>query len=508
MGTSRLLYRGTLTQEATTQRAAFFLAARLRAGDVIALNGAVGTGKSVFARALVRAHMQEAGAIPSPGYALVQTYEANGERILHADLYRLVYEQELRELGLWEDRQAIVVLEWAQRAGAHLPRSHLRLELGFAPAAGARRLRLYGNADWARRLNGLGDFLRRQRAAARFLHRQGWGEADMFPVPGDASERRYERLQKNTRRAIFMDWPYASQPAAARRYLRATALADSPPAFGALARFLRAQGIAAPQVFAADYAQGFLLLEDLGRCGLAAAHAAAAPFLRPAYLEAVEVLLRLRRGAPHSLPVAGKAYRLPHYTEAILRAELHLFLQWYAPYVGRRVSAALQRSWRAVWTPLMACMLEDREALVLRDYHAPNLLWRAAHQGGARLGVLDIQDAILGHAAYDLVSLLQDARVTLSAREEGFWLRHYLREVKRREGACDQKAFRRAYAALGAQRACRIAGIFVRLSARDQKPHYLAHLPRVLAYLRRNLKREGLEDLAGWFRRHFPDLAA
>lgn len=513
MGRS-LLYRGTLAGEAMTQRAAFFLAARLRAGDVVALNGAVGTGKSVFARALIRARTQEKGAIPSPGFALVQEYAAPATRLLHADLYRLVYEQELRELGLWEDAQAIVVLEWAERAQRHLPRGHLQLRLGFAPAQETRRISLYGDAGWARRLNGLAEFLRRQRAAGRFLRRHGWGEARLLPVPGDASERRYERLQQPERlrqperRAIFMDWPFASVSAAARRYARVTALAQSPPAFGALAQFLCAQGIAAPQILAADYRQGFLLLEDLGCRGLADAHARAAPFLRPAYLEAVDVLLRLRRGTPPRLPLRRRAYALPRYTAAILHQELHVFVQWYAPYVGRRFSPTLRRSWRAVWARLMPCMLADKQALVLRDYHSPNLLWRAAHQAGGRLGVIDIQDGILGHGAYDLVSLLQDARVTISAREEAFWLRHYLREVRRREGACDAAGFRLAYAALGAQRACRIAGIFVRLAVRDNKPHYLAHLPRVRAYLRRNLKSEGLEELAGWFARHFSDLAA
>ncbi|MCY4504807.1 MAG: tRNA (adenosine(37)-N6)-threonylcarbamoyltransferase complex ATPase subunit type 1 TsaE [Hyphomicrobiales bacterium] len=511
MGTSRLLYRGTLGDEAMTQRAGFFLAARLRVGDVVALDGAVGTGKSVFARALIRARFGEAGPIPSPGFALVQEYGGAGERLLHADLYRLVYAQEMRELGLWEDADAMVVLEWARRAPDDVPRTHLRVQLQFARAEGARRLQIYGDAAWARRLHGLAQFLTRQRALGRFVRRHGWGEAHLSPVRGDASERRFERLlatDKGERRAILMDWPYAEQPAAARRYARATALADDPAAFGAMAQFLCAEGIAAPQIFAADYARGFVLMEDLGARGLAGAHACAAPFLRPAYLEAVEVLLHLRRGAPSQLPLARRPWRLPRTTAKILHEELHVFLQWYAPHVGRTVSPALQRSWRAVWAGVMPLMLDDGEALVLRDYHSPNLLWRAEHQTWARLGVIDVQDGILGHAAYDLVSLLQDARVTLGAREERFWLRHYLREVKRREGACDAAAFRRSYAALGAQRACRIAGIFVRLAQRDKKPHYLAHLPRVLAYLRRNLKAEGLEELASWFARHFPELAA
>ncbi len=307
-----------------------------------------------------------------------------------------------------------------------------------------------------------------------FLAGTAWAGAARTPLAGDASARRYERLSQGGASAVLMIAPPETGEDV-RPFLR-------------IARHLSSAGFSAPAILAEDPALGLLLIEDLGD-DLFARLAAADPKVEARLYEAaVELLASLHRTAPPE----GLAAMTPRgLAEATDLAGI-----WYA---GLGEGTA---------DPDTTLRLEDAltdlpglaSVLVLRDFHAENLLWLPARQGPARVGLLDFQDALLGHPAYDLISLLADARRDLSHGLAEAMTRRYLDLT-----GTDAAPFTRAAALLTVQRNLRILGIFARLSLRDGKPGYLAHVPRVWRHLTRALDRPGLEPLATRIRATMPE---
>ena len=144
---------------------------------------------------------------------------------------------------------------------------------------------------------------------------------------------------------------------------------------------------------------------------------------------------------------------------------------------------------------------------MLRDYHSPNLMWLPEREGIRRVGILDFQDALSGPLAYDLVSLLQDARLDVPEALEREQLARYCaaRGAQSQQFSSDQ--FVALYATLGAQRNSKILGIFARLAKRDGKRGYLAHIPRVARYLERDLAHPALAELRRFYARELPSAA-
>jgi N-acetylmuramate 1-kinase len=310
----------------------------------------------------------------------------------------------------------------------------------------------------------------REGAIRAFLERQGLAGARRVPLAGDASARRYERIQGGPRPAVLMDAP----PAAI----------DVGP-FRAVAAWLRAAGLSAPEVLAADAPAGLVLLEDLGD-DLFSRVLAQDGDEGLLYGTAVDLLLVLHR----ALPPAS----LPAYDDDWLLREAELLVEWYAPGLGTPAKA----EYRAIWRDLLPAARTGADGFVYVDYHADNLLWLPGRCGLARVGLLDFQDARLGPPAYDLVSLLEDARRDVDPALARAMIERYLAARPELDGA----AFRAAYGLLGAQRNAKILGLFARLAKRDGKPHYLPLQPRVRAHLERDLRHPLLAPLRGWFERH------
>ena len=315
--------------------------------------------------------------------------------------------------------------------------------------------------------------------APDFLRRNGWGDAEILPLAGDASFRRYFRVVAPGRSAVLMDAPPDKE--------------DIGP-FIAIAAELNARGLSAPEMLAVDRELGLLLLEDFG-------DRLVGPVLRddPAperaiYSDAIHVLDALaRRAAPRGLAP---------YDAAVMQREVRLFTEWYAPATGLQVDeAGFDAAWAAVWGDVLDVVAGD-PVLVLRDYHADNLLL-LDRPGLKRLGLLDFQDALAGHPAYDLVSLLQDARRDVTPELEEAMLAEYLAAG----GRADPDRFRAHYEILGAQRNTKILGIFTRLWQRDGKAGYLAFQPRVWGYLERNLAHPALAPVKRWFDANVPAAA-
>jgi aminoglycoside/choline kinase family phosphotransferase len=310
--------------------------------------------------------------------------------------------------------------------------------------------------------------------APAFLAAHGWGGATILPLAGDASFRRYFRVVDGARTAVLMDAPPAHE--------------DVGP-FLAIAAHLGSIGFSAPVCHAEDRAGGLLLLEDFGDALVGPLLRADASGQGAIYADAIDLLVAL---AKQPVP-AG----LPPYDLTVMRREVALFPEWYAPALNLSVDWS---AWQAAWDAVLPAVASfDPAVLVLRDYHVDNIIL-LDRPGLNRLGLLDFQDALAGHPAYDLVSLLQDARRDVPPMLESDMLERYISGA----GIVDAHAFRAQYEILGAQRNCKILGIFTRLWRRDGKRNYLAFQPRVWGYLDRNLAHPALAPVAAWFAANVP----
>jgi aminoglycoside/choline kinase family phosphotransferase len=347
-----------------------------------------------------------------------------------------------------------------------------------------------------------------------FLDAQAdWRSAPIRHLQGDASSRSYARLFGEGKTVLLMDAP--RQPDGppirdGRPYSQIAHLAEDIRAFSAIGAALREAELSAPAILAEDLDKGLMLLEDLGQriFGVEVERDPSAP--AQLWTAAVDALLALHlRPVPERLPLRnGSAHALPAYDRGALTIELELLLDWYWPAVhGARVADDARAAFLAAWDPVIDRLLHVPQAWVLRDFHSPNLIWLPGREGIRRVGVIDFQDAQRGPAAYDLVSLLQDARVDVPEALEAELLQRYCDSAMNADARFNEPEFRFAYAALGAQRSTKILGIFVRLARRDGKPQYLAHLPRLWGYLQRDLAKPELASLAAWYDQYLPPAA-
>jgi tRNA threonylcarbamoyl adenosine modification protein YjeE len=497
-------YATTLADEEAIGLLVTDVAATLAPGDFVTLSGDLGAGKTTLARALIRRLAGDPELeVPSPTFTLIQTYELPGWFVAHVDLYRLGDASELAELGLDDlPPQAIVLMEWPDRADGALPADRIDIALAMAPAfgMGRRDVAMTGHGRAAGRVERMG-------AIRRLLDESGWGTAERSPLTGDASTRAYERLHLKDRDAILMNAPRRPDGPPVRDgkpYSAIAHLAEDVTPFVAMDYGLRARGLSAPVIHAADLADGVVILEDLGSEGVVSGEPPAPIAAR--YQRAVDLLGTLHTQAlPDTLPVAPKIeHRLPTYDLEAFMIEVELLLDWYLPHRDAPVDATTRALFVAQWRDALGVVIAAPQTWVLRDFHSPNLLWRPERAGVAALGLLDFQDAVMGPAAYDLASLLQDARVDVPDALELELLGRYVRWRRQAEPAFDVPGFARLYATLAAQRASKILGIFARLDRRDGKPQYLRHLPRVWAYLQRSLAHPALEGLAKWYADHVP----
>ena len=387
------------------------IALALRPGDMITLSGDLGAGKTTFARALIRYLAgDEEIEVPSPTFTLIQTYELDAFSIVHADLYRVSASSELAELGFDElPEDAVVLLEWPDRAAGLLPADRLDIAFTISPQQGEtfRNVRIAGHGTFIARAE-------RMAAIRNFLDESGFGEAERLYLQGDASSRSYERLVLNGQSYILMNAPRKAdgpQVHDGKPYSAIAHLAEDVNAFIAMAKALRAAGLSAPAIYFADSEKGLLILEDLGEERLVGGEPPAP--IPERYETASDVLVALHgKALAPVLPVSPRVqHRLPSYDAEAFLIEIELLLDWYLPRMKATISPEDRAAFLALWREALQPVLESQITLVLRDFHSPNLLWLAEREGIARVGLLDFQDAVLGPAAYDLASLLQDARV-------------------------------------------------------------------------------------------------
>jgi tRNA threonylcarbamoyl adenosine modification protein YjeE len=495
-----------LPDEEAMRRLMLDVAIALQPGDLITLSGDLGAGKTTFARALIR-HLagDEEIEVPSPTFTLIQTYELPRFPVVHADLYRLSGSGELAELGFDDlPENAVVLLEWPDRAAGFLPVDRLDIAFTLAQPLGEG----YRNA----RVTGYGTFAARaERIAAirTFLDEAGFKEAERRRLQGDASTRSYERLVLDGSGYVLMNSPRRPDGPPihnGRPYSAIAHLAEDVRAFMALSGGLRELGFSAPAIYYADSEKGLLIIEDFGDDAIVEGDPPGP--IQERYETAVEVLVALHgRELPEVLPVSPHVeYRIPRYDTDAFLIEAELLIDWYLPRMNAAISPATRGAFTALWRDALQPAIEAPPTWVLRDFHSPNLLWLEEREDIARLGLLDFQDAVLGPAAYDLASLLQDARVDVPEALEIALLGRYAGLRREADQNFDTTLFVKVYATVAAQRATKILGIFARLDMRDGKPQYLRHMPRIWGYLQRSLAHPALAPLRAWYATHVPTL--
>lgn len=492
--------------EPALRRLAQDFAFALKPGDVLTLEGDLGAGKTTFARALIEALAgQEGMEIPSPTFTLVQSYQTPRFDVAHFDLYRLSAPEELHELGLDHAlKTGVAVVEWPERASDLLPAERFTLSLTESGRDETRNAALSSTPTLAPRLQRLIEI-------RNFAAQAGWGDHDgrFVYLQGDASPRRYARLvHSDGRKAVLMDSPKQPDGPPVRDglpYSRIAHLAEDVRAFVAVGRTLHDAGFSTPEFYATDTERGLLLIEDLGDAvfGSEVKRGEDQALL---WRAGVDTLVALRRASPpDAIMLDDGPYHVPPMDHGTMRIETELLLDWYWPAVyGKAAPPDVRDEFNSIWESIFDRLDKEPKGWVLRDYHSPNLIYLPDRPAPRNVGIIDFQDALVGSHAYDLVSLLQDARLDVPAALEAELLEYYIAHVEAEDADFGEGGFRFAYAALGCQRNTKILGIFARLAKRDGKRGYLAHIPRIWGYLGRGLTHAELAPLAAWYEGAFP----
>jgi tRNA threonylcarbamoyl adenosine modification protein YjeE len=492
-----------LANEAATAHLMADLALLIGPGDVITLSGDLGAGKTAAARAMIRYLADdEAIEVPSPTFTLAQGYDLPSLPLVHADLYRINDASELEEIGLAPLPEGTVALiEWPERAGGALPADRIDVAFSHRPALGstARAAEITGFGKAA-------GVVERLQTLRQFLDGAGYGEATRRRMPGDASIRSYARLIRDDVSFILMNFPKRPDGPAiydGKSYSAAVHLAEDVKPFVAIDNGLRGRGLSAPAIHHADIEAGFLITEDFGFAGIIDGDP---PTPMPERYEAATDMLAAlhREKLPETLALAPQTdYPIPVFDIDAWLVEIGLMIEWYLPDRGAPPSDALRGEFIAMWHELLQKPAAAARTWVLRDFHSPNLIWLGDRAGIQRVGIIDFQDAVLGPAAYDLVSLLQDARIDIPEMLELALFSRYIK-ARREDTAFDPAEFAANYAIMSAQRNTRLLGTFARLNRRDGKPQYLRHQPRIWTYLTRSLAHPSLAAVRAWYEANVP----
>ncbi|WP_133121878.1 tRNA (adenosine(37)-N6)-threonylcarbamoyltransferase complex ATPase subunit type 1 TsaE [Pleomorphomonas carboxyditropha] len=494
-------YRKTISvaDEAGTRRLADDIAAIARPGDVIALHGDLGMGKSAFARAVVRRLAGDPGLeVPSPTFTLLQSYETARFPVHHFDLYRLADPDELIEIGFAEAvGEGLSLIEWPDRAGDELPAERLNIVISEGEGLDGRRFSLEArDGGWADRLD-------ETFAVRDLLGRAGFQGAERRHLHGDASTRSFERATAGGDAAVVMRWPawraYMKR-ADDDRYEEIVHLADNLTAFSAIADTLRRHGFRSPRVLDCDIKRRLMLVEDLGSDGIVRDDAPIAE----RYLVAAQRLADLAAVAWPEIAVddAGGRWPMPRYDRRALATEAGLFAAWYMPRLtGAPMAADARAEWDGLWDDLLARFDDDQRRLVLRDYHSPNILWQAS---GDPIGMIDFQDGLLGSPAYDFAALVTDARVDIPDELAAAMTAAYVDRRRAFDAGFDAADFAERAVILGAQRNAKILGRFVEYAARTGRSHHLRFLPRIRRNFEKALDDKVLAGVKLWYERLAP----
>lgn len=452
-------------------------------GDTLLLQGDLGAGKSHFARSFIQAMGTRQNHIPSPTFTLVQAYDDTRLPLIHADLYRLKDATELDDLDMHDYfGHGVCLIEWPERAASALPKNALTLHFSVT-GENTREVELTGNATWQKRLKLMlqpADQNRPEKDLAGFVTKHGFAGAELTPISGDASFRRYFRVKSGNRSAIMMDVPAVLQD-------NESGLDGVIKPFLRMNEYLQKAGLRVSDVYGVDEEQCLILHEDFGDTSLYSHSPKKADLAWLAV--AVEALIKLAKAKPITT--------LKPFDVALMNRSVALYTDWYLPTLRGQATAPDERGrFLEAWAQLYKPMVSSPLGVQLRDYHSPNIMLLGNLPRLDNLGLIDYQDATYGPLAYDLVSVLYDARVPVEACTRNELLEHYITKT-----GVDAKAFETSFYLLSLMRNTRILGVFVRLAQRDGKKNYLEKIPILLPYIQEALQHPAAAPVRPWLQK-------
>lgn len=503
----------TLADMAATENLAKRIASSLKPRDVVLLYGDLGAGKTTLARAILQVLEPTIEEVPSPTFTLVQAYETPSGLVNHFDLYRIKSPDELDELG-WDESLAtgITIVEWPERLGGRVPAKAKTVRLTLVPETGARYALVEGVS--------VADVYKQNRIAEieSFLAQSQWRGATRVHMSGDSSIRSYDRLTLNGKTAVLMNAPLNEANIICRPgmseddrhklgYFAMRRLAGARiDAFVCIGEFLRENGFSVPQVYEFDAGMGLAIIEDFGDGQYWDLLQKPNLDEREMYLAATDVLIKADAlTVPEILNYRGLSWPMQPLDTMAMDTEAELFLNWYVDkYRGLPVTDAMRADYRAAFHTMYKALETAPLGLIQRDYHSPNLMWLPDRAGLQRVGLLDYQDSVTGHPAYNLMFLLNDARRDIpAALQAEIKERYYAGRDFNAQQRADFDAAIDVYKAISN---ARLTSFPVRMKISNNLPQYMAFLPRIERYFFESTLSPACAPLAAWFAKYLPDM--
>ena len=460
-------------------------------GDVVALNGQIGSGKTTLAKLLINNLTQTPiEDIISPTFTLCQTYNRDALEIVHYDFYRIESEVELLEIDLHESlKDKICIIEWANKFSDLLPKDRIEILIECA------------NTERVYNITPLGRFkeaIININKMENFLCNLDIKFTELKKLPGDASNRKYFRVIRPDDTMILMD---ATQENDIRGK---TGLSNGVDDFIVIGEYLDSIDVRVPKLIARNKIDNMILEEDLGE--YCYTDILTKDNYRKLYSPAIKTLIHISDiKHPKNISKDSNPHYLQDFDLDIYLNEAEIFIDYYWPFINGKICSADEKQEFILIMAGVHSNLTDDKTLMLRDFHSPNLMFLENESGFKKCAVIDFQDALFGHPLYDLVSLTNDARYTINEDHEKYLIELYKKDFSFNNFQFDNFSFMQQYQILGVQRSIKILGIFARIAILESNQNYLVHMPRVINYIKRIMHSGSIPELTKWLNRNFKE---
>lgn len=467
-----------------------YIAPIFEKGDLLALNGEIGSGKTTLTKHLINyLTATSIDKINSPTFNLCQTYSKDDLIISHYDFYRLDYLQEIEELDINDSiKNNFTIIEWANKFSSILPRDHIEIQINNK--FHQREYKILFHGEYAKKI-----IAHKNRLS--FLSNSNFNIKKITNMRGDASKRKYYRVNDGKENFVLMD--------ASEDSINKTTTSETITDFIIFGKYLEDIGLRVPKIYEFDIQKHLILEEDLGLTTYDELYSKLSfqDLINPA-IESLLILVHSNYKNINDLD--GRAFEPKNFDEKVFINESKIFIDYYWPYVKNSICPEEKKyEFLSIIEKIYSDLSTDK-TLVLRDYHSPNLHYLQNEKGHRKCALIDFQDALLGHPLYDLVSLAQDARFTISEDQERYIVDTFEDKFLFNDFQLSKSSLNEQYKILAIQRSLKILGIFARLSLLEGKNNYIIHMPRVVDYIRRSMDCSLLHNLTHWLKINFKDI--
>jgi len=467
-----------------------YIAPIFEKGDLLALNGEIGSGKTTLSKHLIN-YLTETriDEVNSPTFNLCQTYSKQDLTISHYDFYRLDSLQEIEDLDISDSiKNNFTIIEWANKFSSILPKDHIEIQI--KNKSHEREYKILFHGKYTKKITN-------HKNRLSFLSNSNCNFKKITNMKGDASNRKYYRVNDSKKNFVLMD--------ASEDSIKKTTTSKTITDFIVFGKYLEKIGLRVPKIYRFDIQKQLILEEDLGLTTYNELYSKLS--FEDLITPAIESLLILVHSNYRNInDLDGRAFQPHNFDEKVFINESKIFIDYYWPIVKNSICPEEEKfKFLSIMEQIYLDLSTDK-TLILRDYHSPNLHYLQNEKGHRKCAIIDFQDALLGHPLYDLVSLAQDARFTISEDKERYIIDAFKDKFLFNDFQLSRSSFNEQYQILAIQRSLKILGIFARLSLLEGKNNYIIHMPRVVNYIRRSMDCGLLHNLTHWLKINFKDI--